>query len=291
MSQIDNNLLVNLRNQVYALSPELGKVGSFIADNPEYVMRHSITELAITLDTSIASVTRFCRAVGLHGFVELRTALAITLGQGREAMRQEALRQKTGGAEEVCAVIDSIQDSNAILDEQQLVAAADWLHQLKMVSVYAAGAAVPVGLFLQINLMRMGKIAHFADRYYQPANTPLLAAQQSGVIAVHTAETSADMLQALTHAHSCGMQVLSITRGTFTTLRKLSDWNLQAAVAVSGQPEHGFSQIAGSMMVADRLLQALERLDERYSELLRANQPGIFSIESVLKKLSEYFLN
>lgn len=45
------------------------------------------------------------------------------------------------------------------------------------------------------------------------------------------------------------------------------------------------------MMVADRILSALEEQDERYVQCRKAHQKRIFSIESVTNKLSEYFMS
>lgn len=108
---------------------------------------------------------------------------------------------------------------------------------------------------------------------------------------VHTEQASADMMQALALAKQHGARILSLTRGTFAPLSRLSDWNLQAAVALKGEGEYGFAEIAGAMMVADKLLNALEEQDERYAECRKAHQKSIFSIESVANKLSEYFMS
>lgn len=77
MSQIDNNLLISIRNGASGLSPILEKVGRFITENPDFVMRHTISELADSIDTSEGSITRFCRAFGFKGFSDFRTALAM----------------------------------------------------------------------------------------------------------------------------------------------------------------------------------------------------------------------
>ena len=75
MSQIDNNLLISIRNGASGLSPILEKVGRFITENPDFVMRHTISELADSIDTSEGSITRFCRAFGFKGFSDFRTSL------------------------------------------------------------------------------------------------------------------------------------------------------------------------------------------------------------------------
>ena len=285
MSHIDNNLLISIRNGASGLSPILEKVGRFITENPDFVMRHTISELADSIDTSEGSITRFCRAFGFKGFSDFRTALA---------MEQGAARSEDNGInenEEIAPVLASIRDSNAIVDSQELKAAADWLNSLNSIAIYAVGTAVPVALFLQMNLINMGKAASFVDRSY-PAAMPLLADnQKTGIIVVHTEQASADMMQSLSLAKQQGVKILSLTRGTFAPLARLSDWNLQAAVALQGEGESGFAEIAGAMMVADRILSALEEQDERYAEYRKAHQKRIFSIESVANKLSEYFMS
>ncbi|TXU92614.1 MurR/RpiR family transcriptional regulator [Klebsiella oxytoca] len=285
MSQIDNNLLISIRNGASGLSPILEKVGRFITENPDFVMRHTISELADSIDTSEGSITRFCRAFGFKGFSDFRTALA---------MEQGAARSEDNGInenEEIAPVLASIRDSNAIVDNQELKAAADWLNALNSIAIYAVGTAVPVAFFLQMNLINMGKAASVVDRSY-PAAMPLLADnQKTGIIVVHTEQASADMMQSLSLAKQQGVKILSLTRGTFAPLARLSDWNLQAAVALQGEGESGFAEIAGAMMVADRILSALEEQDERYAEYRKAHQKRIFSIESVANKLSEYFMS
>ena len=285
MSHIDNNLLISIRNGASGLSPILEKVGRFITENPDFVMRHTISELADSIDTSEGSITRFCRAFGFKGFSDFRPALAMEQGAARSE------DSASNESEEVAPVLASIRDSNAIVDSQELKAAADWLNSLNSIAIYAVGTAVPVALFLQMNLINMGKAASFIDRSY-PAAMPLLAdSQKTGIIVVHSEQASADMMQALSLAKQQGVKILSLPRGTFAPLARLSDWNLQAAVALQGEGESGFAEIAGAMMVADRILSALEEQDERYAEYRKAHQKRIFSIESVANKLSEYFMS
>lgn len=282
MSQIDTNLLINIRNESSGLSPILEKVGRFVTENPDFVMRHTITELADSIETSEGSITRFCRAFGFKGFSDFRTALALEQG---------ATRPDEQGNEEIAAVVSSIRDSHAILNQQELYAAAAWLNTVTNVAIYAVGVAVPVALFLQMNLIKMGKAASFVDRFYLATSSIMVDPQSQGIIVVHTGESSADMMQALTLAKQQNVRILSLTRGTIAPLSRLSDWNLQAAVALKGEGEYGFAEIAGAMLVADRLLNALEAQDERYAECRKAHQKSIFSIESVANKLSQYFMS
>jgi DNA-binding MurR/RpiR family transcriptional regulator len=101
-------------------------------------------------------------------------------------------------------VLASIRDSNTIIDAQELQSAAVWLNALNNIAIYAVGTAVPVALFLQMNLINMGKVASFVDRSY-PAAIPISTdRQKTGIIVVHTEQASADMMQALTLAKQQG---------------------------------------------------------------------------------------
>ncbi|MGB3252785.1 MULTISPECIES: MurR/RpiR family transcriptional regulator [Buttiauxella] len=276
MNKENINLLINIRNMISGMSPVLGQVGRFVTENPEYVMRHTITELADSIETSEGSITRFCRAAGFKGFADFRTALALEQGANQPAQMVEP---------ELKPIIDSICDSNKILNSGELNTVATKLHEASHVAIYAVGTAVPVAMLLQMNLMRMGKSASLVERLYQPI-TP-----DGIVIAIHITEVSADMLQMLAHAKQRGYKIISLSRGSFHPFTQLADWNLQAAVSCVSGGEGGFAEIAGTMMVVDRLLNALEKKDERYSEHREANQKSIFSIDSITNKLSEYFMS
>lgn len=274
------NVMINIRNMMSEMSPILERVGRFVTENPEFVMRHTISELADSIDTSEGSITRFCRAAGFKGFSDFRTALALEQGANLPTQVMEP---------ELKPIIDSICDSNKILDSAELSTVATKLHEASHVAIYAVGAAVPVGILLQMNLMRMGKPASLIERLYQPV-TPSYDAEGI-IIAIHISDTSADMLQMLAQAKQRGYKIISLSRGSFHPFTQLSDWNLQAAVSCASDGESGFAEIAGTMLVVDRMLNALEQKDERYSQHREANQKSIFSIDSIANKLSEYFMS
>ncbi len=279
MVKDDFNLLINIRNMMGGLSPILERVGRFVTENPDYVMRHTITELADSIDTSEGSITRFCRATGFKGFADFRTALAL----------EQGANQPIPGVDPALKpIIDSICDSDKILDSAELNTIASQLHEANHISIYAVGIAVPVAMLLQMNLMRMGKSASLIDRLYQPINP---SEGRCVVIAVHITEASADILQMLVQARQQGHKIIALSRGSFHPFTQLADWNLQAAVSCASSGESGFTEIAGTMMVVDRLLNALEQKDERYRQQREASQKSVFSIESIANKLTEYFMS
>ena len=62
------------------LTPSLARIALVVRENPSVVIDNTINELAAECDTSVASVVRFCRAIGFSGYAPLRMALAAELG-------------------------------------------------------------------------------------------------------------------------------------------------------------------------------------------------------------------
>ena len=63
------------------LAPAMRRIAEALRQNPAMVLEQTISELAASCDTSVASVVRFCRALGLSGYAELRMALATEIGK------------------------------------------------------------------------------------------------------------------------------------------------------------------------------------------------------------------
>src|ERR1700745_3957118 len=72
----DTGILVTIRSLLPNLAPVERRVAQAVLDDPQGVARRSISELARACGTSATSVVRFCRAVGLRGYPDLRLALA-----------------------------------------------------------------------------------------------------------------------------------------------------------------------------------------------------------------------
>ncbi len=51
------------------------RVADSIRENPAIVLDKTISEFALACQTSVASVIRFCRAVDLSGYAQLRMSL------------------------------------------------------------------------------------------------------------------------------------------------------------------------------------------------------------------------
>ena len=81
----DVGILVTIRSLLPNLAPVERRVAQAVLDDPQGVAWRSISELARTCGTSATSVVRFCRAVGLRGYPDLRLALAGAVARDDDA--------------------------------------------------------------------------------------------------------------------------------------------------------------------------------------------------------------
>ena len=72
----DIRILITIRSLLPNLAPVERRVAQAVLDDPQGMAWRSITRLARECGTSATSVVRFCRAIGLRGYPELRLALA-----------------------------------------------------------------------------------------------------------------------------------------------------------------------------------------------------------------------
>src|SRR5215510_1566108 len=73
---LESSPLVRIRSLLPGLARAEQRVAKVVLDSPSTVARRSITEVAEQAGTSETTVTRFCKAIGVSGYPELRISLA-----------------------------------------------------------------------------------------------------------------------------------------------------------------------------------------------------------------------
>ena len=118
------------------LPPSLARVAAAVRENPSLVIDKTISELATECRTSVASVVRFCRAIGFTGYAPLRMALATELG--KEAAQFSA----RGAYGSEISDEDSLEEAVSKLAALELLAIEETVGQLDFAVLTAAVAAI-----------------------------------------------------------------------------------------------------------------------------------------------------
>jgi DNA-binding MurR/RpiR family transcriptional regulator len=204
------------------MAPSIRRVAGAVRENPAIVIDQTITEVASTCQTSVASVVRFCQAIGLSGYAELRMALASELGRESaqyggtlnlaDIERGDSLRDM---ASKVCTLeMLAIEETVAGLDYDTMERVIEALDNAPRVLLFGIGASYLVAQDLQHKLLRIGRNAFLpmdAHEAWAAAALPL-----AGTVAIaisHQGRTpeTVRFLQIAGETGSLGVAVTSTT--------------------------------------------------------------------------------
>ena len=203
----------------HTLSPSTRRVADVIKASPAVVLSHTISQLAVMCETSEASVVRFCRAIGLNGYVQLRLKLATELGK-ESVQSKEPIDYgqdiADGSLQEIVATVSSlemlaIEETVGRLDFDVLERIVKAMDEAKRIVLFGVGASQFSALDLHDKLFRIGRNAYsFGDAHEAWVGASLLDADCVAVAFSHRGQTAATV-QFLTIAQQYGARTVAIT--------------------------------------------------------------------------------
>ena len=161
--RMDIGILVTIRSLLPNLAPVEQRVAQAVLDDPGGAARRSISELSRSCGTSATTVVRFCRAVGLRGYPELRLALAAAVAHG-DASAVAAASHDISPGDDAALIAKKIAHADALavtetanhLDVNALVNVVNLLATANRIDIYGVGASGFVALDLQQKLQCIG---------------------------------------------------------------------------------------------------------------------------------------
>lgn len=234
--------------------------------DPAGTSERSITSVARLCRTSETTVLRFCRAVGLAGYPELRIALA-RAAQGEENDRAQCATQDSeiAASDSLADVVSkityadqrSVADTGAAMDLEALQAAVEAVLGARRVDVYGVGASGLVGQELHARLQRVGVVSYaWTDPHAALMSAAALAPGDLAVGVSHTG-TSTDTLDALRLARAQGATTLAITNFDRSPIVGLSDIVLTTAARETTFRTGSMSSRVSQLVVVDYLFTAV----------------------------------
>jgi DNA-binding MurR/RpiR family transcriptional regulator len=224
------------------LPPSLSRIATAIREHPSIVIDMTINELAEECRTSVASVVRFCRAIGFSGYAALRMALATELGKeaaqfsargafGSEISDEDTLQEAVSklAALELLAIEETV----AQLDFGVLEAAITAIDGADRILLYGIGASQFVAEDLAHKLLRVGRNAHvLADPHEAVAATVLQTAPTVAIGFSHSGATI-ETVRFLETARRNGAATIAVTSAKDSPLARAADHALFTEVRES----------------------------------------------------------
>lgn len=266
--------------RIRSLQPGLARaeqrVAKVVLDDPSTVARRSITEVAEAANTSETTVTRFCKAVGVGGYPQLRIALAA------EAARSPEQSDRNLGGEitqndELASVLSKVSfaDARAVeetadqLDVATLHRVIDLVARAGRIDVYGVGASAFVAADLQQKLHRIGRISFaWSDTHIMLTSAAVLGAGDVALGVSHTGAT-ADTVEALRAAREHGAATIALTNFPRSPITEVADYVLTTAARETTFRSGATASRIAQLTVIDCLFigVAQQRMDESISAL------------------------
>ena len=228
--------LVRIRSLLPGLARAEQRVAKVVLDNPQVVAHRSITEVAEAAGTSETTVTRFCKAIGVGGYPELRIALAADTARtaaridrdlGSDIAPTDDLSQVVGKV--AFADARAVEETADQLEIPTLSAVVDAVASAGRVDVYGVGASAFVAADLQQKLHRIGRVSFaWSDTHIMLTSAAVLSEGDVAFGISHTGAT-ADTVEALRVARERGATTVALTNFPRSPISEVADHVLTTA--------------------------------------------------------------
>lgn len=225
-------VLVRIRAELPRLRPAERRVADAILAAPAQVAQTAITSLAQQCSTSETTVLRFCRAIGVPSYPQLRMALA------RETSRAEAVHPGTAAMSADISPTDSIDDviakvlfadaraieeTELTLDVAQLTLAVDAVCRARRTEIVGVGASAFVGADLHQKLHRIGLTSFSWSDLHSALTSAALMRPGDVAVGISHAGATVDTIEPMQTARDCGATTIAITNVPGSPLAAVAD--------------------------------------------------------------------
>ena len=233
---LESSPLVRIRSLLPGLARAEQRVAKVVLDNPSSVARRSITEVADAAGTSETTVTRFCKAIGVGGYPELRIALAADTA--RTEMRTDRdLGGEIAPEDDLATVVGKVTfaDARAVeetaeqLDTDTLQRVVEAMAAAGRVDVYGVGASAFVAADMQQKLHRIGRVSFaWNDTHIMLTSAAVLGPGDVAMGISHTGATT-DTVETLRTAREHGATTVALTNFPTSPITDVADLVLTTA--------------------------------------------------------------
>ncbi len=228
------SIQTTIAGSVTTLPPSLARIARLVGDDPSAVVESTINELAARCGTSVASVVRFCRAIGFDGYAAFRRALASELGResafsshagfGSEIAVGDSLREATAKVAGLEAL--AIEETVNSLDYAVLEAVVDALDGAERILLFGVGASRLVADDLGHKLLRVGRNAIVLSDAHEATASAVVRAAPTAAVGFSQSGSTIETVRFLEAARSAGAATIGVTGSSDSPLARVCDHTL-----------------------------------------------------------------
>lgn len=277
-------LLVQLRGRLPGLSGALRQVADVILDDPEWASRATIVEMGERSATSSATVTRFCRTIGVGGYTELRVGIATELGRAAQAGWEVGIGADVLPDDPLDRVMRTLlavdlramQETAAALDLRAVAAVVDGVIGARRVDFYATGGSAAVVEDMQLRMHRIGIASWtWSDVHNGLTSAALLRPGDVAFALSHSGRTT-ETVEMLAQARASGALTVALTNFVPSPIADAAEHVLSTSVREPSFRSGAMSARHSQILVLDLIYLAVaQRIHEQATEAFAATAEAV----------------
>ncbi|MDN3021612.1 MurR/RpiR family transcriptional regulator [Streptomyces sp. S.PB5] len=229
-----------IRTELPRLAGSLRKVGELILEDPAAVTHCSAAELGRRTGTSQATVTRFCRAIGLDSYQHLLIELAQERGRGQVSDwgtaeigpdispddSLERVVQVVGSAD-----LRAVQQTIDRIDLDAIERAAQAVARARRIDLYGTGGSGAVALETETRLFRIGCSVRGWTEVHGGATSAALLTPADVAVGISHSGATRETIEPFELAKERGATTVAITSDPRSPLAKAADIRLVSSAS------------------------------------------------------------
>ena len=259
------------------------KIGTYIMQHPSAVVDMTVGELAQACKVSDASVSRFCKKIGMKGFHHLKITLAKEIsekGNDEEKISNHiSVNDIKQSLKNILAnKVNEITQTVSMMDTEQLHEILNKLNTAKTVQFFAVGNTIPVAIDGAFKLNQIGIPAVSGTIWETQIGYTYNMTADDVVIAISNSGESTAVLRALEAAKSAGATTISITNSEKSSAAQLSDYHITTATReklfLDG---YCFSRVSATTVIEILYIFLTSMRKDAYKSIVRHEQAIAFA--------------
>ena len=229
-----NGILLRMMNNKDSFSSKELIVADAIISNPGKLLTSTITEYADFINTSPATVTRFCKRLNVSGFQELKLLIAkatnyddLNIGS-IERMAEESTMETSEGIINSVMVnaISSIDRLRGLLDITTLEKVTSRIVDSRHILICGVGASGVVAKDFHQKLVRIGILSHCDDDFDLAKVQVTSFDNRDLVIAFSYSGMKSEIKSIVSIAKNKGSSIVAITRAGNNPISNMADYHI-----------------------------------------------------------------
>lgn len=253
------------------------KIAKFILSHPKDAVNMTVSELADISDVSIASVSRFCKKVGLKGFAQLKISLAqeVANTHGGENISNEILLDD---------IPQSLQNilANKITELKQTVNQINTkefgeilksIQFSKRVQVVAVGNTIPVALDAAFKFNELGIPTTAGSIWETQLSYAYTLGKGDVLIAISNSGESNKVYEAVEIANSNGATTIGITNNKHSAIGEAVKYHITTATREKlFLDEFCFSRVSASTVIEIIFLFLTVAIENSHKSMIKCEE-------------------